>query len=118
MQFQCQSAALLADRHLSRHARTQHDARVAGGNPFAERVRRVLHDVEQRLDQLFAIAADPAVWWWTAVGPLTIIVLFLGASIPTMDERSAARRPGWAEYAARTPAIWPRRPGSHEHRLP
>jgi len=30
-----------------------------------------------------------------------------------MDERSAARRPGWAAYAARTPALWPRRP---EHR--
>jgi steroid 5-alpha reductase family enzyme len=59
---------------------------------------------------LFATAADPAVWWWTAVGPLAILALFLGASIPTMDERNAARRPGWAEYAERTPAIWPRRP--------
>jgi steroid 5-alpha reductase family enzyme len=59
---------------------------------------------------LFAIAADPGVWWWTAVGPLAIIALFLGASIRVMDERNAARRPGWAEYAARTPAIWPRRP--------
>ena len=61
---------------------------------------------------LFAIAADPAVWWWTAVGPLTILALFLGASIPAMDERSATRRPGWADYAARTPALWPRRPGN------
>jgi len=67
---------------------------------------------------LFAIAADPSVWWWTAIGPLAIVALFLGASIPTMDERSAARRPGWAEYAARTPAVWPRRPRSHERRLP
>jgi steroid 5-alpha reductase family enzyme len=63
---------------------------------------------------LFGIAADPEVWWWTAVGPLAILALFLGASIRTMDERNAARRPGWAEYAARTPAIWPRRPRS-EH---
>jgi steroid 5-alpha reductase family enzyme len=59
---------------------------------------------------LFAIAADPAVWWWAAIGPVAIVALFLGASIPIMDERNAARRPGWAEYAARTPAIWPRRP--------
>jgi steroid 5-alpha reductase family enzyme len=59
---------------------------------------------------LFAIAADPAVWWWTAIGPLSIIALFLGASIPIMDARSAERRPGWVEYAARTPALWPRRP--------
>ncbi len=59
---------------------------------------------------LFAIAADPAVWWWTAIGPAAIVALFVGASIPTMEERSAERRPGWAEYAARTPALWPRRP--------
>ena len=59
---------------------------------------------------LFAIAADPAVWWWTAIGPAVILALFLGASIPMMDQRNAERRLGWAEYAARTPAIWPRRP--------
>jgi steroid 5-alpha reductase family enzyme len=59
---------------------------------------------------LFAIAADPGVWWWTAIGPVAIVTLFLGASIPVMDERSAGRRPGWADYAARTPALWPRRP--------
>jgi len=58
----------------------------------------------------FAIAADPRVWWWTAVGPVAIAALFLGASIPAMDTRNAERRPGWAEYAARTPALWPRRP--------
>jgi steroid 5-alpha reductase family enzyme len=59
---------------------------------------------------LFAIAADPSAWWWTAIGPVAIVALFLGASIPLMDARSAERRPGWAEYAARTPALWPRRP--------
>lgn len=59
---------------------------------------------------LFAIAADPTSWWWTAIGPVAMIAMFAGASIPMMDERSAARRPGWGEYAARTPALWPRRP--------
>jgi steroid 5-alpha reductase family enzyme len=59
---------------------------------------------------LFAVAADPKTWWWTAIGPAAIVALFLGGSIPIMDTRSAERRPGWAEYAARTPALWPRRP--------
>ena len=59
---------------------------------------------------LFAVAADPAVWWWTAIGPIAVAGLFLGASVRIMDARNAARRPGWAEYAARTPALWPRRP--------
>jgi steroid 5-alpha reductase family enzyme len=59
---------------------------------------------------LFAVAAAPGVWW-VVVGPLAMIGLFLGASIPMLDERSAARRPAYAEYAARTPALipWPRR---------
>jgi steroid 5-alpha reductase family enzyme len=59
---------------------------------------------------LFAVDADPSVWWWSAVGPVSMIAMFAFASIPMMDARSAERRPGWAEYAARTPALWPRRP--------
>jgi steroid 5-alpha reductase family enzyme len=59
---------------------------------------------------LFAVAAAPSVWWVIA-GPAAMIGLFLGASIPMLDERSAARRPRYAEYASRTPALipWPRR---------
>lgn len=56
---------------------------------------------------LFAVAAAPAVWWVVA-GPLVMIAMFLGVSIPMLDERSAARRPGYAQYAARTPALLPR----------
>jgi steroid 5-alpha reductase family enzyme len=61
---------------------------------------------------LFAVAAAPGVWW-VVVGPIAMIGLFLGASIPLLDERSTARRPGYAAYAARTPALvpWPRRGG-------
>ncbi len=62
---------------------------------------------------LFAVASAPGVWW-VVIGPVAMIGLFLGASIPMLDERSAARRPGYAEYASRTPALipWPRRRGS------
>lgn len=61
---------------------------------------------------LFSVAAWPIAWWWTAIGPLAMIAMFLGASIPMMDTRSAERRPGFADYASRTPALWPRRPRS------
>jgi steroid 5-alpha reductase family enzyme len=59
---------------------------------------------------LFAVAAAPAVWW-VLVGPLAMIGLFVFASIPLLDERSAERRPAYAAYATRTPALipWPRR---------
>jgi len=55
---------------------------------------------------LFGLSADPG-WWWTVVGPLAMIAMFLGASIPLLDERSRERRPAFAEYAARTSALVP-----------
>jgi steroid 5-alpha reductase family enzyme len=61
---------------------------------------------------LFAVASAPSVWW-VVIGPLAMIGLFLGASIPMLDDRSTERRPGYAEYASRTPALipWPWRRG-------
>ncbi len=58
---------------------------------------------------LFALAATPSAWW-TGIGALAIYVMFRSFSVPALDERSAVRRPGFAEYAARTPALvpWPR----------
>lgn len=56
---------------------------------------------------LFALAADPGLWW-TGVGALAMTVMFLTASIPFAEKRSAERRPGWAEYAATTPLVVPR----------
>jgi steroid 5-alpha reductase family enzyme len=59
---------------------------------------------------LFALAAAPA-WWWTVIGPLAMVTMFLAASIPMLDDRSRARRPSFAAYAKRTSAIvpWPPR---------
>ena len=58
---------------------------------------------------LFAVAAAPSEWWVVA-GPVGMIGLFVFASIPLLDTRSTERRPAYAEYAARTPALlpWPR----------
>lgn len=64
---------------------------------------------------LFAMAAAPAVWW-TVVGPLTMGLMFVLASIPMLDRRSAERRPGFAAYAERTSSLvpWPPRVGDSE----
>ncbi len=56
---------------------------------------------------LFALAAAPT-WWWTGVGALAILLLFVLGSIPMLDKRSRERRPAFAEYEARTPALLPR----------
>jgi steroid 5-alpha reductase family enzyme len=58
---------------------------------------------------LFALAADPA-WWWSGVGALAITLMFVFASVPMLDRRSLARRPGYAEVCRRVPALVPRRP--------
>ncbi len=57
---------------------------------------------------LFALAAAPASWW-TGIGAVAMIAMFVFASIPMMERRSQERRPGYAAYAARTSALvpWP-----------
>jgi steroid 5-alpha reductase family enzyme len=59
---------------------------------------------------LFGLAADPA-WWWTVIGPIAIVAMFLTASIPLLDERSRDRRPAFDAYARRTSVLvpWPPR---------
>ena len=67
---------------------------------------------------IFAMAAAPG-WWWTVVGPVAILAMFLGASIPMLDGRSRERRPGFAEYAGRTSALvlWPPKDQSKSPRI-
>ncbi len=55
---------------------------------------------------LFALAAHPRAWW-TVVGPLAMVALFVFASVPLMDRRSLARRPGYAEHMRNVPALVP-----------
>ncbi|MBX3273333.1 MAG: DUF1295 domain-containing protein [Sandaracinaceae bacterium] len=57
---------------------------------------------------LFAAAAAPAAWW-AAIGPAAITLLFFFVSIPLMDARMSARRPGYADYAKRVSRLvpWP-----------
>jgi steroid 5-alpha reductase family enzyme len=59
---------------------------------------------------LFGVAAAPG-WWWTIVGPTTMVLLFVFVSVPMMDRRSETRRPGYAQHRRRVPALVPS-PGS------
>ncbi|SNY38327.1 DUF1295 domain-containing protein [Paractinoplanes atraurantiacus] len=45
--------------------------------------------------------------WWTAAGPVAMVLLFVFVSVPLMDRRSLQRRPGYADYMRRTPALLP-----------
>lgn len=55
---------------------------------------------------VFAFATGRAEWW-AALGVAAIVSLFVFASIPMMEKRQRARKPGWAEYAARTSVLVP-----------
>jgi len=55
---------------------------------------------------LFGLAAAPH-WWWTVIGPVTMVLLFTIVSVPMMDRRSVERRPAYAEHMRRVPALLP-----------
>lgn len=57
---------------------------------------------------LFGFAANPS-YWWTIIGPISMVALFQLASIPMLDQRSLQRRPGYEEHMRRVRAVipWP-----------
>ena len=58
---------------------------------------------------LFGVAAAPG-WYWSVIGPIAITAMFLLASIPMLERRHLARRPGYSDVIKRVPALVPRRP--------
>lgn len=59
---------------------------------------------------LFGIAAAPADAWWLVIGAVAILAMFLGASIPLMEERSLERRPEYGDVVERVSRFLPRPP--------
>jgi len=59
---------------------------------------------------LFGVAAAPA-WWWSAVGAVSITLMFRYASLPMIETRMLESRPDYAAYAERTSRVipWPPR---------
>jgi len=55
---------------------------------------------------ILGYAAQPG-WWWTAVGPGLITVLFVFISGPMKDRRMLANHPEWAARMKRIPAFLP-----------
>ena len=58
---------------------------------------------------LFGLAASPSAWWVLA-GPVAMLAMFLGASIPMMEERSLERRPQYQDVVDRVSRFLPRPP--------
>lgn len=61
---------------------------------------------------LFGIAAHPEGWWWQILGALAMLGMFMGASIPMMEERSLQRRPAYQQVIDRVSMFFPWPPKS------
>lgn len=59
---------------------------------------------------LFGVAASPGDWWWLFVGVAAMVAMFLGASIPMMEQRSLERRPEYQAVVDRVSRLVPRPP--------
>ena len=59
---------------------------------------------------LFGIAAAPGEVWWLFIGVVAMLAMFLGASIPMMEQRSLERRPQYQDVIDRVPMLVPRPP--------
>jgi len=64
---------------------------------------------------LFALACEPA-WWWSGVGAAAITLMFVFVSVPLMERRAAATRPGYGGYRDSTPMLLPRLPARRRAR--
>jgi steroid 5-alpha reductase family enzyme len=58
---------------------------------------------------LFGLAAEPTAWW-VLLGPVAMLAMFLGASIPMMEARSLEKRPDYQDVIDRVPRFVPRPP--------
>jgi steroid 5-alpha reductase family enzyme len=59
---------------------------------------------------LFGVAASPHDAWWLFAGSVAMLAMFLGASIPMMEERSIERRPSYQDVIDRVSMLIPRPP--------
>lgn len=59
---------------------------------------------------LFAMASRTE-YWWTFIGPVTITLMFLFASIPMIEKRHSERRLDYPDYKAKTSMLVPFKSG-------
>jgi len=61
---------------------------------------------------LFALGLNPSMNYWTGIGALGMLLLFLFISIPMMDKRHLKSRPGYEEYQRQVSGFFPWFPGN------
>jgi steroid 5-alpha reductase family enzyme len=106
------SIEAISDRQLRRFLRTRHDSSAVLETGLWRLSRHPNYFGEICFWWglwLFGVAAEPR-WAWSAVGPVSITLLFVLVSIPWMDRRMLSRHPAWATRMTTSAVVpWPRR---------
>jgi steroid 5-alpha reductase family enzyme len=103
---------LAADRQMQRFARDRQPGQVMDRGLWGwSRHPNYLGEITFWLSlALFGLAASPSDWWFVFVGAVAMVLLFLFASIPMMEQRSLQRRPTYQDVIDRVPMLFPRPP--------
>jgi len=101
----------VADLQMHRFARTKQPGQVMDQGLWAwSRHPNYFGEFSFWLSMgLFGLAASPSSWW-SLVGAIAMLAMFLGASIPMMEKRSLERRPAYQGVIDRVPLFVPRPP--------
>jgi steroid 5-alpha reductase family enzyme len=101
----------VADLQMHRFARTKQPGQVMDQGLWAwSRHPNYFGEFSFWLSMgLFGLAASPSSWW-SLVGAVAMLAMFLGASIPMMEKRSLERRPAYQDVVDRVPLFVPRPP--------
>jgi len=98
----------VADEQMRRHRRTASNVAFRGGLWSLSRHPNYFGEATVWWGVwLFGVAGNPASWWWTLIGPVSMTALLRFASCPMMDKRSVERRPGYATLVRELPAMAP-----------
>ena len=101
----------VADLQMHRFARTKQPGQVMDQGLWAwSRHPNYFGEFSFWLSMgIFGLAASPSSWW-SLVGAVAMLAMFLGASIPMMEKRSLERRPAYQDVVDRVPLFVPRPP--------
>ncbi len=103
------SIQLIADRQLHRFIATRQPGQIIDSGLWSwSRHPNYFGEITFWLSlALFGLSAYPEGWWWQIIGAISMLTMFLLASIPLMEKRSLERRPRYQEVIDRVSMLLP-----------
>lgn len=110
------SIQLIADRQLHRFIETRKPGQIIESGLWSwSRHPNYFGEISFWFSlALFGLSAYPEGGWWQVVGVISMLLMFLLASIPLMEKRSLARRPQYQDIIDRVSMLVPLPPRKNE----